>query len=119
MREQKFNRIEKVTLECGDRLVTSYFLTGDISELEVDLASNFWFNAFREEKIKERTLVKEVNTLSDVIDFLVCKGIRYCQAEKRFATGIIEMGLLVGGELDQVVTKELDLMWTYDWGWEK
>lgn len=98
----RYIKIEKVLFDDG---VVSYFLSNDTyDEFDVDLCSDLWFNEYKEERLK-RKFIKNVTSLSGVLNFMKEKNIPY---EKHFINGVLK----VGGEHDMNLYRDL----TFSWG---
>lgn len=101
----QYTRIERVKFKDG---VETYFLTydGAAEELfEVDIKSDFYHNEFSSYDIEERSLVKNVTSLSEVIEF--CKE-HNISLNNRFEASV---GLYTGGAADMLVKSDL----THEW----
>lgn len=108
----RYSRIDKCTLVHKDnRYDNCYLITGDgvDHDFEVDITGDLWFNC--EFEVENRQTILVIDNLNDLIAFI--KSIGQEKALKtRYITGYnINTHLLVGGESDCRVNKDL----TFDW----
>lgn len=101
----KYDKIDYVKYNDG---TCAYLITGEgaeINDLEVDIESDCFFNTSF--KVIERTTVKIINNIHDIIDF--AKGLNIDLYPRYNGTY-----LLVGGEKDCGIFDNLEYDWIHE-----
>lgn len=97
----KFTHLEKIKFKDGSS--TTFLIDETVSDRDVDLQSDLWFNEFSDDELQRGERIP-VHSLQEVLKFMDDQGYSYQEHLK----GEI---LKVGGEHDMNVYQDLSYEW--------